>query len=308
MPHGIGPSLLSTYLKGSTDGSDPFAASLSSRRPVIFEYRPLTVAYEDPAEGQPMPPPVKSVSAGPWTACAPGDGLSIDGDGTICVPGLRGASGLGSQTYKSIDPRRFDASGKIAAWQDQWFWLQPLRATVAIYHDRRVTGACAAAVVAVPGLAAYDGGGVDADSVAPVVRTMYLDSGNAARLEYRRDSWPDPESVQAANLDVVPTSTYVPPHAGPPYVDGYWTDDQPSVAAPDETLVDDSAWLAATARRKRQDLGRLDRGGTLELNGIVRGIALGTQIADMQGSPVRGVVTGIGYKFSRPQKTILRLT
>lgn len=148
----------------------------------------LTTAALGAQREVPLPVAVElKDNAGQYRARTMLDGLQVDADGTIWLPGLREA-GLGGDeqgTWKGSP----GAPLSLAA--------RELRLTVALALDRRLTEGLALPAAGL-GLAAADPNGCAGRFANGLARTYWVDAGAAYREDLRKDAWPVPQSVSGS--------------------------------------------------------------------------------------------------------------
>ncbi|MCZ7646936.1 MAG: hypothetical protein M5U26_16880 [Planctomycetota bacterium] len=200
------------------------------------------------------------------------DGLEVDDDGTLWLPGLREA-GLS-------DPQSGTWKGDLA--DAGTLEARALRVTLALRLDARLTAAL--------GLhGSGEGAGADPNAEAGALaeglaRTYRVDAEGAYREHLRRESWPVPESVEGAEA-------------------------APDRAAEGAELRGDGARARAHAQRRLAEVARARRSGRLIFPAPALWTP-GTAIEELVNAggtgryPVRGVVARVRHSYARQETEV----
>lgn len=295
MTRPIMPSLVTSYLSGTTPDATSFRSCLAQKRPIIIEFWNEILLR--------------------WQFASVQDGLTIDADGTFHLPGLRE---LGT-TYKRITPTSdptpdpdIDPAGQddgcgstITKWNHIRYVARNIRLTVAIPLDHKITQAYKLACDPTQGVTVLKNDVDDSDRISPdFSRLYYADCGSL----YRKDI------IVPGNGTVAGPGSWSTPE-GIPQLDESGNEvnsEQPDTPG---AVQDDSVFISNHVVRKARDVGRLDRGGYLIIPHIAPVFNIGDQIEKLENIgisgdyPINGCVQEIHYMFkTRPfQRTVLMI-
>jgi hypothetical protein len=290
MSRPIMPSLVTSYLSGSSPDATSFRSCLAAKRPIVIEYWSETLLR--------------------WVFADAQDGLTIDADGTFHLPGLRE---LG-RTYRRINPTFASGDdstisdgcgGKLTEYLTAGLVARNIRLTVAIPLDHKLCQAYKLGCDPTQGVTTLKNKVDDSDRIDPTLsRLYYADTGSL----YRKDIIAPGNGTVAA-----PGSWSIP--QGIPQLDENGEEVDSAVADTPGTVQDDSVYISNHVVRKARDLGRLDRGGYLIIPHITPVFHVGDQIERLENIggggdyPINGCVQEIHYMFkTKPhQRTVLMI-
>ncbi len=265
----------SDFLAGDKGGAPSMSSDFLSGAPEVAALNPQSTQGSLTPEA-----PISSTAA--WTPAPKGDGLAIDADGRINLHGLRDQQDI---TFIFRHTREEQTEENPYPDIDTLTLVPvPLRMTVAIPCDHRVTKAVRLAVD--PG----DKGNENFPAIADTPNDSDRIASNFTRHYFSDVSSLYRKQIRKGGL-VDDTDSSYPIPSSVPGVAGH------NFYRPG-SIADDSDLLEAHAREKAREMCRLDRGNNLGSPHILDVVEPGDMIESFDnGWPLRACVQAVHYQF-----------